>query len=48
MLCIEPGSNMLNQRADAPIGASGSKFIEAETIVITELIASVIEDHAAV
>jgi hypothetical protein len=46
MLCIEPGLNMLYQRAD--IRASGSKFIEAEIIVISKFIASIIEDHAAV
>jgi hypothetical protein len=37
---------MLYQRAE--VGASGSKFIEAETIVVSELIVSVIEDHVAV
>ena len=46
MLCIEPGLNTLYQRAE--VGASGSKFVEAETIIISKLIASVIEDHAAV
>jgi hypothetical protein len=37
---------MLYQRAD--IGVLGSKFIDAETIVIGKLIASIIEDHAVV
>jgi len=46
MLCIEAGLNMLYQRAD--VGASGSKFIKAETIVTSKLIASTIEDHVMV
>jgi len=46
VLCIEPGLNKSYQRAD--VGGSGSKFIKAELIVVGKLIASVIEDHAAV
>jgi hypothetical protein len=44
VLCIEPGLNMLYQRAD--VGASGPNFLKGETVVISEFISSVIEDHA--
>ena len=46
MLCIELGLNMLYQRSD--VGASGSKFIKGETVVVSEFISSIVEDHAAV
>ena len=37
---------MLYQRAD--VGASGPKFIEGETAVVSEFISSSVEDHVAV
>ena len=46
VLWIEPGMNMLYQRAN--VGASGSKFIKGETVVVSEFISGVIENHAAV
>ena len=46
ILCIELGLNLLYQRVD--VGASGTKFFGAEIIVFSELIASVVEDQAAV
>jgi len=46
VLCIELGLNMLYQRAD--VGASGPKFIEGETAVVSEFISSSVEDHVAV
>ena len=46
VFCIELGLNMLYQRAD--VGVSGPKFIKGETVVVSEFISSVVEDHAAV
>jgi len=46
MLWIELGLNEVYQMAN--VGISGSKLIDAELIVASKLIASVIEDHAAV
>ena len=44
MLCIKLGVNSLYQRAN--VGAP-PKFVKGETVVMSDLVASVVEDHVA-
>jgi hypothetical protein len=46
VLWVEPALNIFYQRAN--VGASGSKIIKGETVVVSEFISGVIENHAAV